>query len=426
MKKLIAIAVVFALVAGAAFAETSVSGTIDTRITVVNANNQEDSDATIGGSVADGYVQLSGQDDDGKFGGLVRVRANETGDISESEVDPTVNNGKHSHSWSGGFHRAFAWWQPIPQLRIFLGHDLDGKFGTDPLTAWGFHQGGEGFVSRHDWDFWRMVFPGNWDGFGLAFSIYPAPGIDINLVVPTGVPEWYPGATSKSGASLTFKQLPAALRLETGIGIPDIGKIYISWIGPRDEFKDNKKLGQIGGSFQFTMVEGLNLQAGVSAILRNKSDDAGHYGAFDPNGDDVKYPLAIGLAAHFSSGDFGVKFRSAFVLNSVAGFRTTDDTWRYRVHGNNTWEPFNPGTLITFNVMPFYNLGVMTAYLDIGADIGTPKDGDANIFFWLNPYVRKSIGPGAIRAGIMVEIDPDPVADTVVNFRIPVQFTYSF
>jgi opacity protein-like surface antigen len=395
MKKLIAIAVVFALVAGAAFAETSVSGTIDTRITVVKANNDEDSDATIGGSVADGFVQLSGQDDDGKFGGLARIRANENG---------------------GNFHRAFAWWQPIPQLRIFLGHDLDGKFGTDPLTAWGFHQGGESFVSRHDWDFWRAVFPGNWDGFGLSLSVFPAPGIDINLVIPTGLPEWYPGDSANSGQSLTWKTVPSSLRLESGIGIPDVGKIYISYIGPRGtSFKDSKNFGQFGGSFLFTMLEGLQIQAGVSTYIKNK----------DNTSDDDQYPIMIGLAAHYSGGDFGVKFRSAFVLKSTAGFTTTTDSWRYR-----PWiqwgVPFTKGNLITFNVMPFYNLGVMTAYLDIGAAIGTPDGGDANIYFWLNPYVRKSIGPGAIRAGIMVGIDPDPVADTKITFDIPVQFTYSF
>jgi hypothetical protein len=406
MKKLIVIAVVFALVAGVAFAETRVSGTIDTRIRLVNADNNDDNDATIGGvGVADGYVQLSGQDDDAKFGGLVRVRANENG---------------------GNFHRAFAWWQPIPQVKIFLGHDLDGLFGTDPLTAWGFHQGAESFVERHDWDFWRMVFPGNWDGFGLAFSIYPVQGVDVNLVVPTGLPEWYPGDSGNANRALTFKQLPSSLRLESGIGIPDIGKIYISWIGPRDPFGDksddggiaNRKLGQVGVSFLFTMIEGLSVQAGFSAILKNSSV---------VDNDDIKYPVAIGLAAHYAGGDFGVKFRSAFVLNT-ASTQTTADSWRYRVHGNNTWDPYiSDAKLLTFNVMPWYNLGFMRGFLDIGADIFLPKEGDSDIYFWLNPYVRKDIGPGQIRAGIMVGIDPPAGdGDAAITFQIPVQFVYSF
>jgi hypothetical protein len=82
--------------------------------------------------------------------------------------------------------------------------------------------------------------------------------------------------------------------------------------------------------------------------------------------------------------------------------------------------------------MPWYNLGVMTAYLDIGADIATPDnlpDGNNGpLYMWINPYVRKSIGPGAIRAGIMVGINNSGVkdADPVITLQIPVQFTYSF
>jgi hypothetical protein len=406
MKKLIVIAVVFALVAGVAFAETRVSGTIDTRIKLLDGSNADGDNAKIGGEgVADGYVQLSGQDDDAKIGGLVRVRANEA---------------------EGNFHRAFVWWKPVPQLQVFLGHDLDGKFVTDPLTAWGFHQGGESFVERHDWDFWRMVFPGNWDGFGLAFSVYPVSGVDINLVVPTGLPEWYPGGAN-AGKDLSWEEFLDSLRLQSEIGIPDIGKVFISWIGGRANLIDSDAAegvldyGQIGLSFLLTAVDGLQLQAGFSTYLMN-ADNLGKF----PSGDDQAAPLAIGLAAHYASGDFGVKFRSAFVLNAYAATQTTADSWKYRAH--NQWYPYEQGTLVTFNVMPWYNLGILTGYLDIGADIAAPEGADDSpVYFWLNPYIRKSIGPGAIRAGIMVGIDaPNPDVDAVITFRVPIQFTFSF
>ena len=406
MRKVIAISVVFVLAVGAAFAQ--VSGTIDARFVLAENDGTEDADTFIGGGgsgVADGYLTLSGQDPDGKFGGLVRIRANENG---------------------GNFHRAFAWWRPIQQVKIFLGHDLDGLFGTDPLTAWGFHQGGESFVERHDWDFWRMVFPGNWDGFGAAFSFYFVQGLEINLVIPTGLPEWYPGEGDKAGQALTYGQLLDSLRLQVNYAIPDIGKIFVSWIGGRqdiidDDLKDGVvNYGQIGGSFLLTAVEGLQLQIGVSTYLYN----ADNLGKFD-NGNDQVAPLAIGLAAHFASGDFGVKFRSAFVLNAYAANQTTADSWKYRAWNN--WYPFVEGTLITFNVMPWYNLGVLTAYLDIGADIAAPEGADESpVYIWINPYIRKSIGPGAIRAGVMIGIDDDGVNDAVISLKIPVQFTFSF
>jgi len=415
MKKLIAIAVVFALVAvGAAFADTSVSGTIDTRMNFIDANSDKDANddpipGTIGGGgVADGYVQLSGQDDDGVIGGLVRVRANEG---------------------AGNFHRAFVWWKPVPQLNIFLGHDLDGKFGTDPLTAWGFHQGGESFLNRHDWDFWRMVFPGNWDGFGLSMSIFPAPGVSINLVIPTGLPEWYPGESAKAGASLSWEELLDSLRLQSEIGIPDIGKVFISWIGGRQNLINSDaaegvvNYGQIGLSFLLTAVDGLQVQVGFSTFLLNA----------DNLPDDYANPLAIGLAAHYASGDFGIKFRSAFALGSVAGFQTTSDSWKYRAWNQGqhqygqSWS-MAEGSLITFNVMPWYNLGILRGFLDLGVDIGSPEGADdPMIYFWLNPYIRKNIGPGAINAGIMVGIDaPNSEDDPRITFRIPIQFVFSF
>jgi len=403
MRKVIAISVVLALVAGAAFAQTSISGTIDTRIRLANGSTAAD-DVTIGGpGVADGYVQLSGQDADGKFGGLVRIRANEG---------------------EGNFHRAFTWWQPIPQLRVFLGHDLDGKFGTDPLTAWGFHQGAEGYVERHDWDFWRAVFPGNWDGFGLALSFYIVQGLEINFVIPTGLPEWYPGSSSNASQTLTYQQILGSLRLQMNYAIPDLGKVYFSYIGPREDFGNDgiKNYGQIGGSFQLTAIEGLNVQLGVTTYLENDKNVDNSSGQY--------YPILVGLGMHFAAGDWGVKLRAAGSFRSYAGTRTTTDSWRLRpwIH----WGvPFTEGTLVTFNVMPWYNFGALAAYFDIGADIAKPA-GDTTVvdpYFWFNPYIRKSIGPGSIRAGLMIGVDShanDANPEAVTTFSIPIQFTFSF
>ena len=401
MRKVIAISVVLALIAGAAFAQTAISGTVETRMRLANGNTDAD-DVTIGGvGVADGYVQLSGQDADGKFGGLVRIRANENG---------------------GNFHRAFTWWQPIPQLRVFLGHDLDGKFGTDPLTAWGFHQGGESFINRHDWDFWRAVFPGNWDGFGLALSFYIVQGLEINFVIPTGLPEWYPGDSANASQSLTYQQILGSLRLQMNYAIPDLGKVFFSYIGPRADFADKPNhYGQVGGSFLLTAIEGLQVQLGVTTYIEN--DEKTH------NAADQYYPILVGLGMHFAAGDWGVKLRAAGSFRSYAGTRTTTDTWRLRAHINN-WMPFTAGTLVTFNVMPWYNFGVLAAYFDIGADIAKPIATDAPVdpYFWFNPYIKKSIGPGSIKVGLMIGVDsrPNNPDGSLTIFQLPVSFAFSF
>ena len=449
MRKVIAISVVLALVAGAAFAQTAVSGTVETRIRLANGSTASN-DVTIGGvGVADGYVQLSGQDPDGKFGGLVRIRANETGDISVSTTDtiPIVDkdgnslvktnddgsqyitgSGSGSGSWSGAFHRAFAWWKPIPQFQVFLGQDLDGRFATDPLTAWGFHQGGESFINRHEWDFWRAVFPGNWDGFGLALSFYIVQGLEINFVIPTGLPEWYPGAPSNAGQSLTYQQILGSLRLQMSYALPDLGKLFFSYIGPRADFASKPNhYGQVGGSFLFTAVEGLQAQIGVSTYIENDEKIL--------NKNDQYYPLMVGLALHFNSGDWGVKLRAAGSFLSYGGTRTNTDSWRYRAHISG-WFPFTAGTLVTFNVMPWYNFGVLAAYFDIGADIAKPIATTAAVdpYFWFNPYIKKSIGPGSIKAGLMLGVDSRANAKDdkgaalgpLTTFSIPISFAFSF
>jgi hypothetical protein len=285
-------------------------------------------------------------------------------------------------------------------------------FATGQLTDWSFHQGAEGFVERHDWDYWRGIFPGNWDNFGLAFSVYPVQGVDINLVIPTGVVNAWPQDTDNT--TIDWKAVPAAIRLQSGIGIPDIGKIFISWIGPSQNSNqpygdrpDGASFGNLGASFYFTMVEGLAIQAGLALDL---------VGSDGPN-----RPIHVGLAAHYTGGDWGVKFRFGSQWTAYAAIGSG---WQYQPVNQNNDLP--EGNSFVFDVMPWYNLGFMTGYFDIGAGIELPDGGDAKIVFWLNPYVRKGIGPGALRAGLRIEIDKPPVGDSAITFAVPVQFVYSF
>jgi len=406
MRKVIAISVVLALIAGAAFAQTSISGTVDTRIKLASGDSTG-GDVTIGGGgVADAYVQLSGQDPDGKFGGTARILANEA---------------------ETGFHRAFIWWQPIPQVRIFLGQDLDGKFSTgDALTDWAFHRGGQGYINRHDWDFWRTVFPGNWASFGLAFSFYPVQGLAINLVVPTGEPGANYSLHAKgpdSARALRYQDVIGSLRVEAEYALPDIGKVLFSYIGPGADFSDKPThYGHIGGSFLLTAVENFQAQIGVSTYIEN--DEKVH------NAANEYYPFMIGLGASFAAGDWGVKFRAALSLFSYIGAQTTTNSWQYAVGNALQINRFTAGTLATFNIMPWYNFGVLAAYFDVGADIAKPKPTDAAVqtLFFFNPFIVKGIGPGTIRAGLRVESDSRPgnPDGALTTFSVPIQFAFSF
>ena len=392
MKKLIAIAVVFALVAGAAFADTSISGNVTARGKLISdtLDDNDDTKAQTSGQIETAYIQLSGQNDEGTFGALARLRGNDG---------------------TGKFHRAFVWWQPIPQLRIFYGQDLDGKFG--PYNVWSFFQGQEGYAHNfqssgfESWGDWRAAFPGNWDKFGLSFSVYPVQGVELNLVVPASGGIGSAGAVGIQSWEGTYgdKALEdvwlGSLELATSFSIPDIGKAGFTVIGPGsnifdENYKgDGKKAADLGLWFLLTAVESLDVQLG---------------GAFEiPGKDDEKdYPLKLALIANYNAGDLGLNFRTRFVLGSG-----DDKSFQTEI-----------------NVQPSYKLAFMKIFLAIGfavKDGDTSDDVDAVASVFVNPYVRVPLGPGEIRIGLHIE-DPnlDGDVDKDAKVQVPVMFTYSF
>jgi len=369
MKKLIAIAVVFALIASAAFAETAISGTVSVRGYLFSDTlNDNENTATMTGQIETVYVQMSGTNDEGTFGGLIRMRGNETG---------------------GAYHRAFAWWKPIPQLQIFWGQDPDGKFG--PYNAWSFFQGQESYAHDHDWGAWRAPFPGNWDSLGLAFSLYPADGLEVNLVVPL------PGTNS---TSKNFGDVwGGSLQLMSSYAIPQIGKAFLTVQGPgRNIFGDetvHNNYGVIGVGFLLTAVEGFDVQLGFATTLPGEVKD---------------YPAFLGLIANYTGGEFGVRFRSRLVLSGSGG---------------NYGTYVKDGSELAFDVQPWYNFGAFTAYLSIGMVSTQGTTGDPTNQFILNPYIRIGLGGGSIRLGVLFK-DGNLDQDNDATIRVPLVFGYSF
>ena len=369
MKKLIAISVVFALIAGAAFADTAVSGSISVRSKLISDTlNDVDNTAMTSGEVEAAYVQLDGQNDEGTFGGLIRLR--------------------HSEG-SGTYHRTFAWWKPIPQLNIFLGQDPDGKFG--PYNAWSFFQGQESYAHDHDWGAWRAAFPGNWDTFGLALSVFPIQGLEIDIIVPFGATN----STSKKFNDLFF----GSLQLAVVYGIPDIGTVFLNVLGPGSDIFDDVKesnYGDIGLSFLLTAVPGINVQVGFSTKIP---------------GEVTEYPTNLALIANYNGEGFGVKFRSRFVLGSRSGTTYNKDYIQ-----------------IGLDVQPWISLGPVTAYLNIGfitTDNGSGASNAVTSQFILNPYIRMGFGGGSLRFGVLFK-DPNLDADKDAQISVPLIFGYSF
>jgi hypothetical protein len=406
MKKIIAISVMFALFAGAVFAETAIGGTLETRFNFLSGSTVDGAKPKTTGSVADAYLQVTGANDDGTLSALMRITQN------------------------GAAHRAFINWKPIQQLNVFLGRDNDGKFSTgDPLTDWAFHKGSQGFHFVHDWGFWRTVFPGHWDSFGLALSIYPIDGFEFNVIIPTAGTTWRVEDMYIGG-----------LRLQFNYAIEGLGKLFFAYTGGNtvdavyiDDYSGYKidpkwaptygggatgeatekhksyTNGQVGASFLITAVEGLSIQPGVSFILPNSSNDAM---------EGAKMPIYAGLGAHYTGDGFGVNARGAYVMNM--GF---DENASY----------------FTFNAMPWYAISDnLTAYVDIGIAQWMYKGGDAVSGFWTTPSLKLAIPSGSFRIGLTVTknvelgnthggpYDGGPVMLDKMYYTVPMSLVFSF
>jgi hypothetical protein len=412
MKKLIAILVVLTLVAGAAFAQAVVGVTIDTRLSIEGdtretptGQNYAPGAPTISGRIADAYFEASGENDEGTLGATVRIRANLHGALASD--DTAIMD----------FHRAFIWWRPIPQLRIFLGKEADGMFSTgNALTDWAFHRGAENYLNYHDWDYWRAVFPGNWDDFGLALSVYPIEGLELNFVIPTGTGGWDDDANVSMAfddRELYLEDIFQYIRFQASYVIPDIGTIFFSWIGPqmhdRNIHSVNGHSGNIGASFLLTAIDGLQVQAGFSTYLAKDSAS--------------NKPMLIGLAAHYEGDGFGVKFRSAFEIGGMlTGAVYSPGSWRF---GNNA-TVFTKGNAFQFNVMPWYNMDFMEIRCDIGFRMNmydtTPVNALENSWYF-NPYVRVPIPGGRFQAGLKVHGNNN---DDHITYVIPMGLVFSF
>jgi hypothetical protein len=367
MKKIIAISVMFALIAGAVFADTAVSGAVETRFSLAKQMGADGDDPLMGGSVGAAQIRLAGSNTEGTLGGMFRFKQTDMGNT----------NGGHN-GMDPAYSQVYVWWKPIEQVKVFLGIDQDGLFDTADIAGWSFHAGDNDYLFNHHWDFWRQIFPGNWDGFGLALSFYPMPGLDLNLVLPTGKIGWRqaPRAAAETTRPITDPDgagnegkgmIPGRLRFSGNYNL-DFGKISFVYLGggcvndKGTQFvsaqSDNN--GMFGLSALITAVEGVAIKVGGSVILT------------DPD-----MAISAGLAVAYTGEGFGVKFRAGLVMQGDADM------------------------FITANVMPFFGVGEKGQVLvDIGVTNYAAKD--PALGWYVTPAYRLSMEGGAFKIGLQL------------------------
>jgi len=374
MKKIIAISVMFVLIAGVAFADTSVGGNLKISGTLIqtgdkkSAKNPDDMVAG-GGTIWDAYTNVTWSGDNA--GGMMRLF--------------TKNN-----EWTPA-HFVFWWWKPIDQLRLQLGENPDADWGHAQISGWGFNGEAQGGIAI-DKDRELTIWPNDaiaayartaawWGGFkdlGIALSIYPASGIEIDLGIPMPANS---GNDQGDQPKTPIKDVYLNSKINFNIGLTDIGNIRLAvdLQGRDGKGKDPDKLvtPNIHFAFYLSMIENMGAELGFAYLTApSESDAIEQYSHME---------LALGY--RLTAGDLGLKARLGLAI--APGDK--DD-----------------GMYLGFNILPSYNLGKLVGYVNAGLGMMLTKPKNSNIEtgdymdWYFNPYIRVPANAGNFYAGIKV------------------------
>jgi hypothetical protein len=353
MKKLIAILVVFALFTGVAFAQ-AVSASVETRMLLAEGWTKGDGHARFGAGVSNGTIAFAGANDENTYGGVFKL-AFVGADHIASRDEVFIEYAK--------FDRAFIWWQPIPQVKLRLGHDGDGAFATSDIIRWGHFN----MPRNISWERWNQhgYLLGHWDQTGMALEINAVDNLALVFALgfntggekgeSVSIEDYFKSTGGSQGAAILVK---AAYNIE---GTGKASLIYVR----RDDWPINTNVGRIGITFESDqLVDGINLVVGGNY----KMDDG------------AKDNLRLAAGVHWTGDDMGVKFRFTGEPNSGG-----DKIFMYYV-----------------DIMPWYKISdsIGTVYCNINFFSSVKS-----VTGWhINPYLRNSMGgSGDWRVGAMIQ-----------------------
>jgi len=367
MKKIIAISVMLLLIAGAAFADTSLGGNM--RITANLASKAAGADDAMAGDVHVYDSNLSANWSGDNAGGMMRFHA----------FGSDSGNFKTKIDWTPDFF-GFVWWKPIDQFRLQIGKNADGDWGHNQITGWGYNAEAQNGAAV---DQYRGI-GGNaekartaawWGGFnsmGLTLSIYPIQGFEINIGIP--MPSADVAAVTYSNSKINFKY-----------DISEIGTIRLA--ADLNKAKKDADL-LIKGHFAFYLsaIENIGLEVGAGYIQDNK--DKNH--------------IEAGLGFRFSAEDFGLKARLGFINKEKA----------------------DGGKQVGIGILPSYNLGSFKFFFNAGFGMNLDKDSDQSgkQDWFVNPYIQVPTSAGSFYAGIKLVDEGKTGNDKGVTWAIPIQW----
>jgi hypothetical protein len=401
-----------ALVAGAAFADTTFGGQIFVKGELLKGDNVNDEHPKTGALGLDAYNTL----------------------VKITFGDATAGGWLGIHNGNGAWYHGFAWWRPIPQVKIQLGRNQDGDFGNAQISGWGFTGEAKNIVALPEYqssfilgqgrDHSRTTgwYPGI-SGWALELSVFPIEGLSVNLSLPL----------SEQMAAATFSKF----ELNVQYRLVDIGTATLSFQSNTGykEGDDDKWYGGAGivdpaaspkifASFYLTAIENMGVDIGLAYKFPFKNT---------VTETTTNHPFEIGLGFRYAiNSDFNVKLRAGF---SLGGSTVVGDA-----------DPVKDPLQISVSILPNYKIGTATVYLFAGLGIQAVEDweetGVAPIFkesgsnavvsWFINPYVL--IPAGGIRFMVGFQVSSDGVGYSYwdkgaqffdkpkINWAIPIGF----
>jgi len=312
MKKLIVLSVIFALVAGAVFAQ-DIGGAVYGKVNLAEGSSASGDKVRASGELARARLQVTAQNDEESFGGLARFDS----------------RGNESYG--------FAWWKPMDMLRLQIGRNADGDFGADGVARWGFYQeAGDAAIIEETWRYGAAFFGGFGDG-GLVVTLSPMEELAINI----GVPYF-----NKDLAEYVYKRT----NVQVAYTMEGLGKFAVTYAGGAGKIKEAPYTGGAGklniNGFEFDLDEYIageiksvamtqaeaDAMFGVSesyepgkvfayfelSMIENLNVHAGFAYTFNGGNGSSSYknPIAAGLGAMYNMDAFGVKAR---LMSTFAG-----------------------------------------------------------------------------------------------------------
>jgi hypothetical protein len=424
MKKLIAIAMVFALVAGAAFA-ADFGAQVAGHINVAEGTSQNPADAPndvgASGGVNGASISASGQNEEGTFGGSFKIKGDGGNwDMKGSEKDDATGNLK-----SAVFYPELkVWWKPIEQFKFTFNYSDDGYFEQSGITRWNFHQVAGDVGVADEGSAWggspenaaagvtfSDAFYGGWNNGGAIFTIAPISGLEVNIAVP-----FLNGGRGEDIYKKTAVQV--AYKLE---GIGSLAVTFDGYSGDSNKGGTGPwNPGKLWGYFNLTAIENLSVDIGFGVPF---------YQIEDP--DYKLFNMAAGFGVKYDLGAFGVKAR--FVANMGSSSSKV---------GDKTFTTYN-GLGFILDVMPYYAINdTLSVNLSFGfGGKGATSDSENGVQegtavepgWHVNPFITIKGGWWApnFYAGVRfwsknVGNETDTDGNALIYWSIPIGIVFAF